>query len=59
MIHSALHLHDTAELFLPVPVPAVPAVPAVFPHVVEGQTVGQTDAAHTLLVAVARLEGRH
>ena len=56
MIHSALHLHDTAELFLPVP---VPAVPAVFPHVVEGQTVGQTDAANALLVAVARLEGRH
>ena len=56
MILSALHLHDTAELFLPVP---VPGVPGVFPDVVEGETVGQTDAAHTLLVAVARLEGGH
>ena len=31
----------------------------MFPHVVEGETVGQTDTADTLLVAVARLQGRH
>ena len=51
-----LSLHDTAELFLPVP---VPGVPAVFPHSVEGETVGQADTADALLVAVARLEGGH
>ena len=33
--------------------------PGVFPDVVEGETVGQTDTAHTLLVAVSRLEGGH
>ena len=56
MIHST-RLHDTAELFLPLPVPGVPD--SVLPDVIEGETVGQTDTADALLVAVARLQGRH
>ena len=54
-----LSLHDTAELFLPVPVPGPGVFPGVFPDVVEGEAVGQTDTADTLLVAVAGLQGRH
>ena len=52
-----LSLHDTAELFLPVPVPGPGVFPGVFPDVVEGEAVGQTDTADTLLVAVAGLQG--